>query len=215
MPRAKRKTRKESERQKLAKGIEKDILSDAKPGRKKSRLRNDISLPTASTTPSTPSKKTKPLNQRSVLTKQQEAFAISYARSGDVRKAAKEAGYSVSSAVSNFSKLTKNALVVSRIRAEFELMFQEQRDRFRLQADKAQDCLDKVMSGAHGVDPKMAMAMVQAANSVLDRSGFKPSDRLRDEGPQVVKIEVGLIQDRGSVPFPSPQVVEALPEKEG
>lgn len=139
-----------------------------------------------------------PLNNR------QEAFCEAYVRLRVGAKAAIEAGYSPkpNSARKIASELLTHPDILARVK-EIDAERREQIEAaIRNQAARALKTLVDIMDGIHSERaPKGGMAAVQAANSILDRSGLKPIEKLEHAGPGGAPIPV---QSVFAVPTPAP-----------
>lgn len=132
------------------------------------------------------------------LTKRQEAFAQAYVRIRVGSRAAIEAGYSERSAMQQGSTLLSYPKVLARVK-ELDTERKEQLEAaIRGQAAVAIKALVDIINGTR---TKGAMAAVQAANSILDRSGLKPIERLEHGGPNGAAIAV---QSVFAVPLQAP-----------
>lgn len=121
------------------------------------------------------------------LTKRQEAFAQAYTRLRVGTTAAIEAGYSVKGASVQASQLLAIPKVLARVK-ELADQRREQLEALVLShADKAIQTLDSVMAGTLKGG---GMAAVMAANSVLDRSGLKPIERIEQKLAANVQVVI-------------------------
>ncbi|WP_297389786.1 terminase small subunit [Acidiferrobacter sp.] len=135
------------------------------------------------------------------LNARQEAFCQAYVRLRVGSQAAIEAGYSVKGARQVASTLLTYANILARVQELADEQRQKIEALVMAQAEKAVDTLEAVMDGIKaGASSKGGIAAVQAANSILDRSGLKPIEKLEHGGPNGGPIPV---QNAFAVPLPA------------
>lgn len=108
-------------------------------------------------------------------------------------KSAKAAGYSEKTGYSIGHKLLKHPKIKAEIEAILDSYHEQQRRSFIVLSDAAIMALEDVMNNGRG------MSKVNAANSILDRGGHKPLDRVQSDVNANVKNEMSLVDARAEL----------------
>jgi phage terminase small subunit len=119
------------------------------------------------------------------LTKKQDSFCWHYARNGNATKSAKLAGFSEKTAYSIGHELLKKPEIQARIQELQDAMHHEQTRAFARHSNKAIKALLQVVE--HG---RSDIARITAANSILDRAGHKPIDRIQSDVKAAVNAKL-------------------------
>lgn len=107
------------------------------------------------------------------LTHKQRLFIDEYLQTKNATEAAKKAGYSEKTSGSLGHRLLHTPEIKKEIDKQLDEIHEAQRQRLILMSEQAIDALRDVMKEGRG------LAKVNAANSVLDRSGHKPTDYVK------------------------------------
>lgn len=113
------------------------------------------------------------MKQETQLTKRQMEFVKHYALSLNATEAAKKAGYSEKTAYSIGSENLKKPEIQKAIKEELDAVHDLQKKAFIRASDQAIKALIDVVKNGKG------LSKVQAANSILDRAGHKPVERVQ------------------------------------
>lgn len=109
------------------------------------------------------------------LNTKQLMFIDKYLTTFNATSAAKEAGYSQKTSYSIGSRLLKHVEIAKEINSRLDDTHQQQKRIMIQAADDAVSALIDVIRTGRG------LARVNAANSILDRSGHKPIERVEAE----------------------------------
>lgn len=116
----------------------------------------------------------------------QRMFIEQYLRFMNATKAAEAAGYSKKTAGSQGHDLLKKPEIRALIDSELDRRHAAQKQKLTLASDSAISALVETIEKGKG------LARVQAANSILDRAGHKPIDRIQADVNANVKAEVDI-----------------------
>jgi phage terminase small subunit len=137
----------------------------------------------------------------SALNNKQKKFVEEYLKSMNATKAAKNSGYSEKTAYSIGQRLLKNVEIQAAIDSELDAMHEKQKKVFIRAADSAINALIDTVENGRG------LARVNAANSLLDRAGHKPIERVQAEVTEVIdgdevrsKLLEGLLKEMPETP---------------
>lgn len=126
-------------------------------------------------------------NQYEDLTEKQRKFAEAYIELGHGTNAAKLAGYAENSAYSTASDLLK----LSKIQEYMEFLREQRRSAMYAKlsgyAEEAVKMLYKLANEADSEAVRM-----QAVKDIMDRSGYKPTDKTENKNELSGKIEFGF-----------------------
>jgi len=120
------------------------------------------------------------------LTPKQKAFVKEYIRENNGYRAALNAGYSGNSARITASRLLTNANIQKEIQDKRNQIERELRQTFISDALTARKVMIKILNDPEASDKDK----LTAAKDLLDRAGFKPSDRKEISGPNRNPIEI-------------------------
>ncbi len=120
------------------------------------------------------------------LNNKQRKFIDAYLLSMNATTAAKQAGYSQKTAYSIGQRLLKSDEIKMEIDQQLEAVHEDQRRSFIMLAGEAVIALQDVVRNGRG------LAKVNAANSILDRSGHKPVDRVQSDVNANVHADVNV-----------------------
>lgn len=127
-------------------------------------------------------------NQYEELTDQQRKFAELYFSLNNGTKAAIEAGYAPAAAHVQASRLLKN----DKVRDYIEEMHKEQRERVHARLrNMAVEAAEKMFELALTAESENVRAT--ALKDVLDRAGYKPTDKVEQKSDLNGKIEFGFV----------------------
>lgn len=122
------------------------------------------------------------------LTPQQRKFCELYFELGIGTHAAIQAGYSEDSAYSQASRLLKNVKVKDYI----EELQRERRERVLLKmSGMSEKALENLFDLA--INAESEQVKLQANKDLLDRTGFKPTDKIENKTDLNGKIEFGFV----------------------
>lgn len=122
------------------------------------------------------------------LNNQQQKFAEYYMELNNITQAAIKAGYSEQTAASQGSRLLKNV----KVREYITAMQQERRERVQAQLAKyAEDVIQELYRLA--LNAESESVRTQAIKDIMDRSGYKPTDKIESKSSLDGKIEFGFI----------------------
>lgn len=127
-------------------------------------------------------------NQYEELTDKQKRFAENYLEVSNGTRAALAAGYSESGAATESSRLLKN----DKVRAYIDELQAERRETIqntlKKQAVEAVEILLELARSAESENVKM-----QAVKDILDRAGYKPTEKSENKNEMSGKIEFGFV----------------------
>jgi hypothetical protein len=114
------------------------------------------------------------------LTPKQRAFVLEYLKDRNATQAAIRAGYSEASAYSQASELLKNPKVAEFLAQQEAELKRDLRERFMEEAEMAFETVVKIAQGISppGVKKPSARTVLDAAKDLLDRAGYKPTDKI-------------------------------------
>lgn len=121
-----------------------------------------------------------------MINKKQQIFINEYLTSMNATLAAKNAGYSLKTAYSIGQRLLKHEEIKIEIEQRLEALHEQQRRTFIALSDNAIMALQDVVANGRG------LAKVNAANSILDRAGHKPVDRVHTDVNAKVDADVNI-----------------------
>lgn len=107
------------------------------------------------------------------LNNKQKKFVENYLKTFNATKSAKNAGYSEKTAAEQGYRLLRNVQIAEAINEELGEIYEKQKKVLIRAADSAINALIDTVENGKG------LARVQAANSVLDRAGHKPIDKVQ------------------------------------
>lgn len=127
-------------------------------------------------------------NQYEELTEQQRKFADHYFEFNNGTKAAIHAGYGEAGAHTQASRLLKNV----KVRDYITNLEKERRERImNLMASMAEDSIKGIYELAKSADSESVR--LQAYKDVLDRSGYKPTEKVEQKSENDTKITFGFV----------------------
>jgi phage terminase small subunit len=114
------------------------------------------------------------------LTDKQKAFVYEYMKDRNATQAAIRAGYSPNSAQEQGSRLLSNAMVAEFLAQQEAELKRDLRERFIEEAEMAFETVVKIAQGISppGVKKPSARTVLDAAKDLLDRAGYKPTDKI-------------------------------------
>jgi phage terminase small subunit len=114
------------------------------------------------------------------LTDKQKAFVYEYMKSKNATRAAVAAGYSEKTAYSIGSELLKKPEVAEFLAQQEAELKRDLRERFAEEAEMAFETVVKIAQGISppGVKKPSARTVLDAAKDLLDRAGYKPTDKI-------------------------------------
>jgi phage terminase small subunit len=114
------------------------------------------------------------------LTDKQRAFVYEYMKDRNATQAAIRAGYSPNSAQEQGSRLLSNAMVAEFLAQQEAELKRDLRERFAEEAEMAFETVVKIAKGISppGVKKPSARTVLDAAKDLLDRAGYKPTDKI-------------------------------------
>jgi phage terminase small subunit len=116
----------------------------------------------------------------------QRKFIDAYLLSMNATSAAKEAGYSKKTAYSIGQRLLKFEEIKIEVDQRLDSLHEQQKRSFIALSDSAIMALNDVVTNGRG------LAKVNAANSILDRAGHKPVDRVQSDVNANVHADVNI-----------------------
>lgn len=127
-------------------------------------------------------------NQYEDLTERQRKFAEFYFELSNGTKAAKLAGYNESGAHVEASRILK----IPKIKEYLAELHQERRERVQSRlASMAVEAAEMMFELAKSADSENVRAT--ALKDVLDRGGYKPTDKIESKNEVAAKIEFGFV----------------------
>jgi hypothetical protein len=114
------------------------------------------------------------------LTPKQRAFVLEYLKDRNATQAAIRAGYSEDTAYSQGQRLLKNVEVAEFLAQQEAELKRDLRERFVEEAEMAFETVLKIAQGISppGVKKPSARTVLDAAKDLLDRAGYKPTDKI-------------------------------------
>lgn len=116
----------------------------------------------------------------------QRKFIDAYLLTMNATTSAKTAGYSEKTAYSIGQRLLKNEEIKTEIETQLDAVHEEQRKSLVVLSSEAIMALADVVRNGRG------LAKVNAANSILDRSGHKPVDRVQSDVNANIHADVNI-----------------------
>jgi len=108
------------------------------------------------------------------LSPKQLIFVQEYLRSSNITAAAKAAGYSEATAYSQGSRLLKNVKIQQYLNKNKQNLNRDLREMFAADAVEAYNVLKEIMNSPGATDKDRLVA----ARDLLDRAGYKPTDKV-------------------------------------
>ena len=108
------------------------------------------------------------------LSPKQLIFVQEYLRSSNITAAAKAAGYSEQTAHSQGSRLLKHVKVQQYLNKNKQNLNRDLREMFATDAVEAYNVLKEIMKSPNATDKDKLVA----ARDLLDRAGYKPTDKV-------------------------------------
>ncbi|MEY2195738.1 terminase small subunit [Neobacillus sp. BF23-41] len=124
------------------------------------------------------------------LTRKQQAFVLEYIKDHNATQAAIRAGYSKRRASEIGYQLLQKTTVLGAINALQEEIQQQLKMQFVQDAIKAREVLYEVMVNPNSSDRDR----IAAAKDLLDRGGFKPTERKELSGSRGAAIEIMFVE---------------------
>jgi hypothetical protein len=125
------------------------------------------------------------------LTPKQRAFVLEYLKDRNATQAAIRAGYSEASAHSQAHDLLKNPKVAEFLAQQEQQMVTDLREMFAKEAATAWRIICDIAKGKAPNGARVsARTMLDAAKDMLDRAGYKPTDKIQADVTQDGQIHV-------------------------
>lgn len=123
------------------------------------------------------------------MTRKQESFVIEYIKDNNATQAAIRSGYSKRSAEVTGHRLLRNAKICEEIQNEKSKLTAELREKFIGDAIMAREIMLKVLN-----DPESSNRdKISVAMDLLDRAGYKPTERKELSGTNRAAIEIAFV----------------------
>lgn len=125
------------------------------------------------------------------LTDKQRAFVLEYLKDKNATRAAIAAGYSAKSAYSIGSELLRKPEVAEFLAQQEQQMVTDLREMFAKEAATAWRIICDIAKGKAPNGARVsARTMLDAAKDMLDRAGYKPTDKIQADVTQDGQIHV-------------------------